>query len=330
MTDFREIAELRALLQGSSDLLRHRVLCEVEASGGRRFPVVGLTLGSEDRSHPTLGLFGGVHGLERIGSRIILAWLVSFLERIRWDEHARRRLETLRIVAIPVVNPGGVAMFRRGNPAGVDLMRNAPVESLERNPFPFGGHRLSPRLWYYRGREGDPMEPEARALTEFVQEEMFSSRAAISLDFHSGFGFSDRLWYPYAKMTGGFPRTIEVLNLAALLDATYPQNTYRVEAQSVNYTTHGDLWDWLFDLHLARHGADGPVFIPWTLELGSWNWVRKNPRQLLTFSGAFNPTVPHRLRRVMRGHLTLCDFFLHAVHNPDAWARKRLRQEDGS
>jgi hypothetical protein len=324
MSDFRELAELRALLQVGGDLIRHETLCEVETPTGRRFPVEGLCIGSEDRSHPTLGLFGGVHGLERIGSRVILAYLVSLLERLRWDTHARARFETVRIVSIPIVNPGGVAMYKRGNPRGVDLMRNAPVESLERNPFPFGGQRLHPMIWYYRGEEGAPMEPESRALTDFVQREMFGARAALALDFHSGFGLVDRLWYPYAKMTGGFPRKLEALNLTALLDATYPQNAYRVEPQSVNYTTHGDLWDWLFDLHLTRHGAAGPVFIPWTLELGSWNWVKKNPGQLVTFSGAFNPTVPHRLRRVMRKHLTLIDFFLRAVHNPEAWARRRI------
>jgi len=324
MSDFRELAELRALLQGGGDLIRHETLCEVETPTGRSFPVVGLSIGSEDPTHPTLGLFGAVHGLERIGSRVILAYLVSLLERLRWDEHARERFKTVRIVSIPVVNPGGVAMYKRGNPSGVDLMRNAPVESLERNPFPFGGHRLSPRIWYYRGKAEDPMAAEARALTDFVQREMFPARSALALDFHSGFGLVDRLWYPYAKMTGGFPRKLEALKLGALLDATYPQNKYRIEPQSVNYTTHGDLWDWLFDLHLARHGADGPVFIPWTLELGSWNWVKKNPGQLVTFSGAFNPTVPHRLRRVMRGHLTLIDFFLSATHNPDAWARRGI------
>jgi len=196
------------------------------------------------------------------------------------------------------------------------------VEAHEPPPWLVGGHRLSARLPWYRGRAGAPLELEARLLVDFVETEMFAARAALSLDVHSGFGMRDRLWYPYASTRGDFPRVDAAQNLAELLDRTYPQNHYRVEPQAESYTTHGDLWDYLFDRHRARHPGDTPAFIPWTLELGSWNWVRKNPRQLLFSEGVFNPIVPHRLARTQRRHLTLIDFFLRAVHNPDAWTSR--------
>lgn len=75
----------------------------------------------------------------------------------------------------------------------------------------------------------------------------------------------------------------------------------------------------LFKEHEAEHGPDGPLFLPLTLEMGSWLWVRKNPRQLFSPVGPFNPILPHRLRRVLRRHLPLIDFLQRAVHNAEAW-----------
>ena len=80
---------------------------------------------------------------------------------------------------------------------------------------------------------------------------------------------------------------------------------------------------------MQRHSLNGAPFIPWTLEMGSWNWVRKNPFQLMSLTGPFNPIVPHRLRRVQRHHLLLIDFFLRAVHNHEAWRRKHFSLKAG-
>jgi hypothetical protein len=90
-----------------------------------------------------------------------------------------------------------------------------------------------------------------------------------------------------------------------------------MEPQARTYTARGDLWDHLHDVLAARPGR---VVLPLTLELGSWAWVRKNPRQLLSPLGSFNPIVPHRLRRTLRRHLPLFDRLLAATASA-AWAR---------
>jgi len=238
----------------------------------------------------------------------------------RWDEDLVKRLQDCRIVAIPLINPGGMFFGSRSNPNGVDLMRNAPVEAHGKTPLLLGGHRYSTRLPWFRGPEGQPMEAEAAALCKFVREEMFTAPVSLALDIHSGFGMQDRLWYPYAKTTDDFPRLTEVSNLRRLLDNSYPNHIYTVEAQSKSYTTHGDLWDYLFDEHVKELGL-GPekVFIPWTLEIGSWLWIRKNPRQLFSLLGPFNPIKIHRHRRTMRRHLPLLDFLMRAGKNSKAW-----------
>ena len=193
--------------------MQARQLAEVIVSEKVRLPVIGLVIGSSDRSQPTLGLFGGVHGLERVGTQVALAYLFSLVESLQWDAHALARFDSCRIAAIPLVNPGGVYLNRRSNPGGIDLMRNAPVEAIGRTHWLLGGHRLSPRLPFYRGKPDVPIELESRTLIEFVEEEIFPAKASLSLDLHSGFGRIDRLWFPYARARHGFPRIVEVRNL---------------------------------------------------------------------------------------------------------------------
>lgn len=316
-----ELAQLQILLAESEPFIRSRELARVKIPRGDTVPILGLAIGSTDPRAPTFGLFGGVHGLERVGTHTVLAYLESLLENLRWDAHLRKRFETCRLVAIPLVNPAGMFLNRRSNARGVDLMRNAPVEA-ERRPAPLlGGHRLGPHIPWFRGHEGEPMEVESEALAQFVREEMFQAEAALALDVHSGFGIRDRLWYPYAKSQRPFPREVEVHRLRQLFDRSYPHHVYHFEPQSASYTTHGDLWDYLFDEFYESQDRKR-VFVPWTLEMGSWSWVRKNPQQLFYITGAFNPFRPHRLARVLRRHLMLMNFFLRAVDCYRVWTRR--------
>jgi len=61
---------------------------------------------------------------------------------------------------MPLLNPAGMQRATRANARGVDLMRNAPVDSRERVTFLLGGQRVSPWLPWYRGAAGAPMEKE--------------------------------------------------------------------------------------------------------------------------------------------------------------------------
>jgi hypothetical protein len=119
--------------------------------------------------------------------------------------------------------------------------------------------------------------------------------------------------------------------LNQLLDHTLPHHPYRMEPQARTYTVHGDLWDYLYDQH-AEQGKGG-TFLPLTLEMGSWLWVKKNPRQVFNVLGAFNPIKPHRRRRILRRHLLLFDFLRRAVAAPASWAeldagRRRAHEAD--
>jgi hypothetical protein len=317
----RRLPEL-ATLERVLPSLQGKARIEVEAVarwGEVSFPIYSISLGSEAPDAPCLALLGGVHGLERIGSEVTIAWLKTIAEMLTWDRTLEARLRATRICFMPIVNPVGMFLTRRANGNGVDLMRNAPVEAEEKALFLVGGHRYSNKLAWYRGpgtTEAE-MEIEAKAVLSFVRREVFPARASVVVDVHSGFGALDRLWFPYAKTRRPPQHLPEISALKRLFDRSYPNHFYRIEPQAKQYTTHGDLWDYLYDEQRERHGR---VFIPWTLELGSWLWLKKNPRQVFSSLGPFNPVQPHRLQRILRRHITLFDFLHRAVACYEAWS----------
>lgn len=312
-----ELAELEALLPELPGA-RTRTLTVVRHAG-QALPVHAVLLGPADVTSPALLFVGGVHGLERVGTQVLLAYLRSLRAALGWDELLGHMLRRIRLLFVPLVNPAGMALGLRSNARGVDLMRNSPVRAdadsrwyeLHR------GQRLSPYLPWYQGDPERGMESESRALAELVEEQLFPSACAVVVDVHSSFLAGDRLWFPYARSRAPIAHAPELLALAELLGRTHEGHVYTFEPQAINYTTHGDLWDHLYDR--SRAGGRSGVFLPLTLELSSHPWYRKNPRQLVHKLGLFHPIKPHRLARVQRRHKTLFDFLARAVLSHERW-----------
>lgn len=322
-----EFIELRSILANLRNSKRAQIkeLTTVQVSG-QTLPVHGIRLGAPGKNKPAVVLTGGVHGLERIGAQVVISYLHTLQYRLRWDHTLRLLLDQVTLYFIPIVNPGGLYRGTRANVNGVDLMRNAPVEAEGRVPFLGGGHRLGGWLPYYRGKKDTPMEPEAQALCDFVEDVLDKHDTVISLDCHSGFGSDSRVWFPYARKVEPFYHLGEIYALKNLFDHTYPHHFYKIEPQARNYTTHGDLWDYLFDRYLGRLSGKKngrKLFLPLTLEMGSWLWVKKNPRQFFSFHGIFNPIKPHRQRRVLRQNLTFFEFLSRAAINSRRWLPRK-------
>lgn len=319
-----EMVTLNRIARSLQGRARIRVEATVERKG-RQFPILSVVMGSEDPEAPTLGVFGGVHGLERIGADVVIAWMQSLAETMEWDESMRERLKKTRLVFMPIVNPVGIFEMSRSNPNGVDLMRNSPVRAEQPPAFMLGGHQISNIFpWFsppvYRLED---MEIESQALCRLVEREMFHSKCALTVDVHSGFGAVDRFWFPWAKSKNPPPHLEEIMALKRVFDRSYPHHFYHIEPQAKSYTTHGDLWDWLYERHIheieQRGKEKNSLYIPFTLELGSWLWLKKNPRQVFSSLGAFNPIQPHRLKRILRRHITLFDFLHRAVASSQPW-----------
>ncbi|MBI3480096.1 MAG: zinc carboxypeptidase [Nitrosomonadales bacterium] len=315
MPTLPELNELEQILELGRSHLEVRVACEVSA-GNKLFPVYRLTLGNPDPTLPAIGFFGGIHGLERIGTQVLLYFLRGLIARLEWDNTLHHLLQDVRLVFMPLINPGGMWQSTRCNPQGVDLMRNAPIEATGKVPFLLGGHRISPHLPWYRGLAGVQMESENQALCLTVQEELLSRSFSIAVDCHSGFGSRDRIWFPHAHSVNPIAHLADIFTLEKLFQKIYPNNKYLFEPQSVQYRTHGDIWDYLY---LQAQQDDSKTFLPLTLEMGSWLWVKKNPRQIFSRQGIFNPSVEHRLHRVLRGHTVWLDFLMRAASSYDNW-----------
>ena len=206
-------------------------------------------------------------------------------------------------------------------------MRNAPVDAVDPVPFMLGGQRISAGLPWYRGPQKGPMEAESRALCELVERELLSRPFSMAVDCHSGFGSLDRIWFPYAYTAQPIEHLAEVHALKDIFEQTHAHHRYVFEPQSRQYLTHGDLWDYLY---LQSRQTPDRMFLPLTLEMGSWLWIKKNPRQLFSRQGIFNPVIPHRQQRVMRRHLALLDFFSRAGGSHRRWlprGAERTRHE---
>jgi len=314
-TALPELSELDQLIAEGQPHLAARTVCEVRVRS-QTLPVHVITLGNPSPKVPAVGFFGGVHGLERIGAEVVIAYLRTLVKRLHWDHGLHQQLKTLRLVFMPLVNPGGLLLGTRANPRGVDLMRNAPIEAIEPVPFLIGGQRVSPGLPWYRGAEGAPMEAESAALCAVVEQELLDRPFSLAVDCHSGFGAQDRLWFPLAHSAAPIAHLPELHALQAIFAQSNAHHQYVFEPQSLQYLTHGDLWD-----HLYLRAAQLPrrLFLPLTLEMGSWLWIKKNPRQLFNRYGIFNPLIEHRQQRVMRRHLALLDFFTRAAASHRRW-----------
>jgi hypothetical protein len=104
--------------------------------------------------------------------------------------------------------------------------------------------------------------------------------------------------------------------LKSIFAQSHSYHRYTFEPQSLQYLAHGDLWD-----HLYRQAGTQATraFLPLTLEMGSWLWVKKNPRQLFSRHGIFNPLIEHRQQRVLRQHQLLLDFLSRAACGQHLW-----------
>ena len=311
-----ELVALERIIELGRQHVSHQVVRSVELPTGVKFPIHVVTLGNPDRRVPAVGYFGGVHGLERIGCEVVLAYLQSLVMRLQWDSALHRQLESVRMVFMPLVNPGGLALGTRANPNGVDLMRNSPVDSQERVPFLLGGHRTSPRLPWYRGPDPGKMEVECSAVCEVVETELLTREFGLAVDCHSGFGATDRIWCPFAHTRAPIEHLAEVHALKEIFAGAHSHHRYTFEPQSAQYLAHGDLWDYLYQ-QACNEGSR--IFLPLTLEMGSWLWVKKNPRQLFSRHGMFNPLIEHRQQRVLRQHQQFLDFLSRAACGSSLW-----------
>ncbi|WP_283788441.1 M14 family zinc carboxypeptidase [Bermanella sp. WJH001] len=310
-----EYLELDKIISQNQDVIEVELLAQVPVNN-IQLPIPMLTIGDPEKSQTTFFISAAIHGVERIGTQALLAWLQSLLQRYRWDGLWRSQfVSDVALVILPMVNPAGMYLNRRSNANGIDINRHAPIEAEDPVPFLLGGQRFSKKLPWYRGKQGGEVQTEFCVLEHVIERITANDKPVIALDIHSGFGFKDQLWIPYAFRRQPISDVPVYMALKILWERNYPNHNYLFEPQSTAYLSHGDVWDYFH----RKCQQQGRTLLPITLEMGSWNWVKKRPIQLLSFSGLFHPTVPHRHARVLRQHLGLMDFLLAATRNFEQW-----------
>ncbi|EQA70493.1 M14 family zinc carboxypeptidase [Leptospira noguchii] len=273
-----------------------------KTSEGFRFPIHALKIGTEKgiKEHP-VGIVAGVHGLETIGILILLDFLEYILHPDSNGYLPELKKSKLGIIVLPILNPSGVALKQRSNPAGVDLMRNSGIKAVQPIPF-FGGQKISKRLPYFRG---NGLEPESRALIRLVHKFFFEVENAILpiLDLHSGFGTIDNVWWPYAYTKSPCPDTSLYQNVRKHLKHHCGHIHFQYGPQSETYTTHGDLWDKVYDQYNDCHKNTlnwNSKLLPLTLEVGTWADLREDPSKLFRKRGIFNPASFNKIETMGR------------------------------
>src|SRR4051794_18659470 len=188
---FPEMTELENLIEAFGPRARVTQIAEV-SDKDKSFPLHCIALGSEKPDVPVIGFFAGCHGLEKIGSEVVLSYMRTLLELMRWDKQFQQRLEHSRLIFMPLVNPVGIVNRTRSNGNGVDLIRNSPLDAEEPGGAIYRGHRIGPSLPWYRGVAGAEMEVEVKAVLKVMEEELARSPLVLTVDVHSGFGAKDR------------------------------------------------------------------------------------------------------------------------------------------
>ncbi len=164
-----ELLELERILARS----RHPFVVNEEAHvaiSDQELPIYSVELNPYQKGLPTVIISAGVHGLERIGTQVLLSYIESLLSRLNWDVVVQKQLSEMNLVLFPIVNPGGMYLNTRANPNGVDLMRNAPIEAENPPPIMGGGQRISSLLPWYCGQADEEMELENQVLLELVEK----------------------------------------------------------------------------------------------------------------------------------------------------------------
>lgn len=276
---------------------------------GFQFPIYSLEIGTPKaiRQRP-VGLVAGIHGLETIGIQILLNLLENILNVESPCYMQEIKNGDIGIVSIPIVNPGGIAVKSRSNPLGVDLMRNSGIKA-ERPLFFFGGQTFSDKLPFFQGKG---LEIESKIFMNFIDEYFFglsNNSLAFVLDIHSGFGFKDRMWWPYAFTKEKCPDDLLYRKMADYLRNECKQQAFIYEPQSKNYTTNGDLWDKAYiQFQEGKKKMMDPKFLPWTLEIGTWNHIKARPQKIFKKRALFNPHFQDKKSTFLKYRKFLKDF----------------------
>lgn len=304
-----ELLQLKRLEKRFGEIIILEKLGEVEHKGYKS-PINAFFISHRPRPElPTIAFFSCFHGVEWIGSRVLVNFIEHLIREITWDEDIKSVTDRVNICGVPIVNPIGKIEHYRSNGNGIDLMRNAPVEAERALPL-LGGQRLSRHLPWYRGKG---FEKENDIVVKFLDDYVFPSNFKMTIDIHSSFLRGSRIWIPYASGKKMPEKEAKVFwQVRKTLNSIYKYNPYKYEKQEHIYKTHGDFWDYNFDRHNELYKG---TYLPLTLEISSWNWSLRNIFRRWSMEALFNPFDTKESNSEYIKHIMVFDFLIRFVKN---------------
>ena len=225
----------------------------------KSYPVYILSNKQNKKKDKVLIISAGVHGNEHIGIVVLLNFIDYFLK------DKQEILKKLNIYFLPILNPWGVQNKKRTNINRVDLNRNGDI--LSRWPRPmYAGQKNSKYLPWFMGQR---QQMESRIYLDFFKEDIFKSYKKIYLiDLHSGFGFKDHLWTPYAGLKKYPEDWQKYKKIKEKLFKEIDDNII-FKPSFKSYSIKGDLLDTLYR-YFHKNKKNNQLFLPFCLEIGSW------------------------------------------------------------
>ena len=294
-----ELTELHRLAAEAGAAVSLRTACDVDC-GERRFPVPVLTLGTTAADAPAVGFFGGVHGLERIGAEVVIAYLRSLVMRLPGTSCCTG--SSRRCASCSCRWSIRAALWRgtRANPNGVDLMRNAPVDATRARALP--DRRPAHQRARCRGTAAPPARrwsARAQALCRVVEDRAAGRGRSASRSTATRASACATASGSRTRTPRGRSSTCRRCTRCAR-SSTRRLLHHRYVRRAAEPPVPGARRPVGPPLPRACRAPARRVFLPLTLEMGSWLWVKKNPRQLFSRHGIFNPLIEHRQQRVLR------------------------------
>jgi len=113
-----ELAALEKILDLGAPHLEVQVVQQVSVASGPQFPIYAIGLGNPALDVPAVGFFGGVHGLERIGAEVVIAYLQNVVMRLQWDTTLHQQLDGCAWSSCPSSTPAACGLPRVPTRAG--------------------------------------------------------------------------------------------------------------------------------------------------------------------------------------------------------------------
>lgn len=226
---------------------------------GRNIYMVSLNLSGESGTDkPLIMLTGSVHAREFAGADYMIKFLNDTLQKAQKDAYSRALLQSVRITAIPLVNPdgreiiiNGGSRYHKSNANGVDLNRAMP--SVNAGQLALEVKRVKdfsnkPGLDFFAG-DSLGTESETQAMLKWFNEYVPQAAAYIDLHQQGGSSYCNK---PFASSTSDAACLKFAKRLNKLL-----KNGYKPKKERKHYGLDGDgstMTDY------ARSLAEGFVF----------------------------------------------------------------------